>query len=49
MMKSFFFTVPKVMNGKMNLKLAINSIDTRWLVRNLPNPFNGENDDFSSI
>ena len=45
--EKFLFYSSKSDEGKMNLKLAINSIDTRWHVRNLPNPFNGENDDFS--
>jgi len=45
--EKFLFYSSKSNEGKMNLKLAINSIDTRWLVRNLPNPFNGANDDFS--
>jgi len=45
--EKFLFYSAKSNAGKMNLKLAINSVDIRWHVRNLPNPFNGNNDDFS--
>ena len=43
----FLFYNIKSPEGKMNLKLAINSVDIRWHVRDLPNPFNGSNDNFS--
>ena len=39
--EKFLFYSAKSNAGKMNLKLAINSVDIRWHVRNLPNPFNG--------
>ncbi len=45
--EKFLFYNNKSPEGKMNLKLAINSVDIRWHVRDLPNPFNGSNDNFS--
>ena len=43
----FLFYSTKSTGGKMNLKLAINTVDIRWHIRDLPNPFNGPNDNFS--
>ena len=43
----FLIYSTKKAEGRMKLKLAINSVDIRWNVRDLPKPFNGANDNFS--
>lgn len=45
--EKFLFYSGKDNNGKLSPKLAINSVDVRWRVMDLPPPFTSEQDDFS--
>ena len=45
--EKFLFYSGKDNNGKLSPKLAINSVDVRWRVMDLPPPFISEQDDFS--
>lgn len=45
--EKFLFYSSKLPKGNMKLKLAINTVDIRWDVRTLPNPFNNGSDNFS--
>lgn len=43
----YLFYSAKTGNGKLSPKLAINTVDVRWNVMELPSPFKSKQDDFS--
>ena len=45
--KNYLFYSSKADDGSLFLKLAVNTIDVRWYVMNLPAPFRSNLDDFS--
>ena len=45
--KDYLFYSTKTKNESLSPKMAVNSIDVRWQVMNLPAPFQSNQDDFS--
>ena len=45
--ENYLFYSRKTTNGSLSLKLAINTVDVRWNVFDLPAPFESDRDDFS--
>ena len=45
--EKYLFYSRKTENGNLSPKLAINTVDIRWHVMNLPMPFESDQDDFS--
>ncbi len=43
----YLFYSDKANNGNLSLKLAVNTVDVRWHVMDLPSPFESDKDDFS--